>query len=650
MNAVSKQPLPSKTKIADALRGEPLAQYRTKARLQSLSRRERIVMLDALERVFGGIYAHLPLKHARYGFDPVQRLRILRTQVEELPDLAFNAEIGDIFARLRDAHTWYQRPGAKNKVAVLPFILEMFGGTKNPRYLVSKIGPGVDQPKFVSGVEVETWNEVPIDRVVQRHGEAEAGGRADSMRSWAIATLTNRALEYYDMPDEDRVVIGFRAVDADGEPTGKRQSATFDWSVLDTSVVEEFQSEQPDRPAARARMKALNPAAAAVKRAKLLVFASNALRGEAAPRPAISKETVPKGAVAPLKTSLAEYLKGGTIQGSKPGETFGYLRLFTFDVRSVREFLEEVRRLLLQMPPRGLIVDIRDNPGGVVVAAEMALQFLTPRTIEPVRFSLRATDFARNFCDQEVNLEEYAKVRPSLAAAIRNGELYSAALPITEPSRCNLAGQIYGGPVVLITSATTYSSGDLFTAGFVDNGIGKVVCVGQSTGAGGACVSNYDAIRDAFGSGRQKLAELPGGAGLTISLMRATRSGPNQGAPIEDVGVTPDVAYESTRADLLDENRDLLATCVGLLEEAPYTVMKCKVSKGRDGVEVTTQGLDQLDVRLDSRSLASATLKEGATYKIAIPARTRRVELCGFREGELKQRRVIDESIVLPDE
>ena len=44
----------------------------------ALSIAERLRILDGFETVIGGVYTHLPLKRARYGFDPVQRLRILR--------------------------------------------------------------------------------------------------------------------------------------------------------------------------------------------------------------------------------------------------------------------------------------------------------------------------------------------------------------------------------------------------------------------------------------------------------------------------------------------------------------------------------------------------------------------------------------------
>ena len=76
----------------------------------TLTRAERLRLIEGIETVIDGVYTHLPLKRARYGIDPVQRLRILRSQVDELTDEAFHIELADVVTRLRDAHTRYAGP------------------------------------------------------------------------------------------------------------------------------------------------------------------------------------------------------------------------------------------------------------------------------------------------------------------------------------------------------------------------------------------------------------------------------------------------------------------------------------------------------------------------------------------------------------
>jgi len=137
----------------------------------ALSTGERLRLLDAFETVLGGVYTHLPLKRARYGFDPVQRLRILRSEVKSFDDNAFHVELAAIVTQMRDYHTRYTWPAAfAGKVAVLPFLVEMYGPDAAPTYVVTKVGKGLDAG-FVPGVLLQYWNGVPIDRAVVRHAD-----------------------------------------------------------------------------------------------------------------------------------------------------------------------------------------------------------------------------------------------------------------------------------------------------------------------------------------------------------------------------------------------------------------------------------------------------------------------------------------------
>jgi hypothetical protein len=641
MNRSSTRSLPTFQAIQRASIGAPISKFRKIATLKQLSHGERRLMLDTMECLFAGLYTHLPLKRARYGFDPVQRLRNLRAQIEAMPaDEVFNAELGEIFARLRDWHTGYKRPRLEGKVAVLPFLIESYGDPDGPRYIVTNVPRWLQKKNgFGPGVEVETWNAMPIDRVVQRHGERESGGRPDSLRAMALTTLTTRALQYLDLPDEERVEIGYRIVGPRGKPVGKRRYLNFEWRVVDGDIVERFTGVSASRRRGGGmRVKALNHAAAEVKKAKLLLYAAHALRHT--PRPqTVQRQTTAGAQVDQLPTKLGGILKAATIAG--PGGPYGYLRIYHFDVPSAEAFLREVKRLLKALPQRGLIVDVRDNPGGVVVAAEMALQFFTPHPIEPVRFSMLATDYCRQYCSWGDNADEFRDWRPSLLAAIRNGEPYSCAFPITQPSECNFVGQVYGGPVVLVADSTTYSSGDLFSAGFVDNRIGPLVCVGESTGAGGASVADYADLRDSLKGSPLELPRLPDGAGMTLALMRATRAGPNLGAQIEDVGVSSRRRHASTRDDLLHDNRDLLAKCIAMLRKQPVTFLECEYRKKSGILEVASEGLNQIDIRVDGRSLASMPVADG-THKIRLAGRPRRIEIMGLSRRRLKQRRVLE--------
>ena len=125
---------------------------------------------------------------------------------------------------------------------------------------------------------------------------------------------------------------------------------------------------------------------------------------------------------------------------------------------------------------------------------------------------------------------------------------------------------------MVIVDANTYSSGDLFTAGIVDNRIGPVVCIGNATGAGGANVWSSDDVQSAMLSAGQQLPLLPKGASFTLAVRRAVRSGDADGMLIEDGGIAGQ-PYAMTRTDVLRHNEDLSTHCEALLAAQPWTRM-----------------------------------------------------------------------------
>jgi len=129
--------------------------------------------------------------------------------------------------------------------------------------------------------------------------------------------------------------------------------------------------------------------------------------------------------------------------------------------------------------------------------------------------------------------DELAPWKASLEAAVRNGELYSQPIPITDAAGCNAIGQRYGGPVMLLSDSTTYSAGDLFSAALVDNGLGPF-CEGLAIEDIGVSSAPYAMTRDDLLAGARdliahcistyptgtKLVELAGWSGSTVRQRR----------------------------------------------------------------------------------------------------------------------------------
>ena len=124
-------------------------------------------------------------------------------------------------------------------------------------------------------------------------------------------------------------------------------------------------------------------------------------------------------------------------------------------------------------------------------------------------------------------------------------------------------------------------SGDLFTAGIVDNRIGAVVCVGEATGAGGANVWTSEDLEAAMRAAGHPFP-LPKGVSFMVAVRRAVRSGDADGVLIEDAGITGQ-PYAMTRRDIFRRNQDLIEHCGEILAAQPRTRLRVARRPSRTG-------------------------------------------------------------------
>ena len=272
-------------------------------------------------------------------------------------------------------------------------------------------------------------------------------------------------------------------------------------------------------------------------------------------------------------------------------------------------------------PREGLILDVRGNGGGYVYIAESLLQYLTPRRIQPEPTQLINTPVTAELCAKAKDLNAWSD---SINASIETGAQYSSAIPLygeNSDDAVNQTGQLYHGPVVLVTDALCYSATDTFAAGFQDHEIGKVLGVDDNTGAGGANVWEFKDILADWPDGPFK--PLPAGAQFRVALRRTLRIGKRWGGQaVEDLGVLSDVRYRMTRRDLLEGNADLMEKAGELLAAGtPRTLDVTVTSRDRSAVElaVTTAGLTSLDVYVDGRPV---TIGGAAIHDDAMPSRS----------------------------
>lgn len=617
--------LPSFTKAeareaVDENLGQRLLLSDFRSSVTALTKKERELLIDQAQLMLEQVFAHLPLKRALHGTEPIQRLRLLKLRHSSFDERTFHSEMTDIFTDLRDLHTNYVLPQAyASKFAFLPFRIEEFYDKKVRKFAVSWVSPVNPESRLKPGVVVTHWNGSPVELAVARNAEREAGSNPEARRARGVEALTLRWLGMSLPPDEDWVSLTF----IDGDTS---HEARFDWEVVERQDLGEL----------------LEPAdagwgidlkTAVLHRARKILFDPQAIRVEN--ELAELRQAAAPGALVPPRAETSVfpdvYPRFGEVD--TPSGKFGYIRIPTFAPESgdIDGAVAEFARILARMPPSGLILDVRGNGGGYVNFGERLLQMLTPHPITPEPFHFLAN--ALTYSLTATTAVPVAEWRASIAQAIEIGASFSQGFPLTSQDACNDVGQVYQGPVLLITDALCYSTTDIFAAGFQDHGIGEIIGIHQNTGAGGANVWNQKLLRDLSFEGNP-FKPLPKGAGMRVAVRRSTRVGIRSGLPLEDLGVLPDAQYFLTLDDVLGHNENLIAFAAARLAEKPSQVLKL-VSAGNP-LQFSIENIDRIDVFVDGRPVASEDAT-GRTATIPLQAAppSGRLRCLGFRSGNL---------------
>jgi len=175
-----------------------------------------MLVVDQAILLIEGFYVHLPLKRAMYAVDPLQRLRLLRHRLPDIKDdRDFHQEMMDVFTAVRDQHTIYYLPAFANTAAALPFSVEAFVENGTRKYIVTKFKNRFNPPKpsFCQGVEIMSWNGVPIARAVLTSAAQTPGANSEARHALGLARLTQRALSVMPPPDEQWVHVGYKTAD-----------------------------------------------------------------------------------------------------------------------------------------------------------------------------------------------------------------------------------------------------------------------------------------------------------------------------------------------------------------------------------------------------------------------------------------------------
>jgi len=607
-----------------------MPQFRSHIAQGSLTDAQRRLVLDQARILIEEIYVHLPLKRAMHAVDPLQAIRLLRHRLAELTETEFHVQLQRIFLGLRDLHTNYILPSRFAGFAFLGIFLERCVDNGRTTYIVTKTFDHVTgDPQLDAGVEVTHWNGTPIQLAVENNAAREAGSNRAAQVSQGLQNMTLRAINMSLPPDEDWVDITYKV-------NGASHETRVPWRVFETGAEVTTPGTLPSLPSGMDvdphHLVGMDLRTELTRRVKRLLFAPTSLTPGGTAKAATAGARKPRlaapVAAGPVPTNRPDELKARIVD--TPSGTFGHLRIFTFHMQDqdIDGFLNEVIRLLSELPPAGLVLDVRGNGGGYVIAAEFLLQFLCPRRITPEPFQFVSSPGTTALAS---TVADYADWKASLEEAVTTASAYSTAFPLYSADVVNSVGQIYQGPVVLVTDAQCYSACDIFAAGFQDHEIGPVLGVDANTGAGGANVVTHEELRTEWTGG--PLKQLPKGAQMRVSLRRCLRVGTRSGEPVEDLGVVPDALHALTRRDLLEENTDLMAAAGALLaQRTPRLLRFTSTAAGtaKRKLTVTTGSVAGIDIYVNRRPVATTSTTDGNTQITVLAAAGNVIRIEGF--------------------
>jgi hypothetical protein len=325
-----------------------------------------------------------------------------------------------------------------------------------------------------------------------------------------------------------------------------------------------------------------------------------------------------------------------------PDKRFAHVRIHKFaganplDTRDLPDEFQFILTLLNEAAPDGLILDIRGNPGGDIVAAEMMLQMLTSNRITPCRFHFARTPMLLALLKHVISAREASARSDAINSAIFEFEHWftevsrsltgheplTIGLPLTEERRANDIKRVYKGPVTLLVDARSYSAADIFAAGFQDNDIGLVVGVDPNTGGGGANVWSHRQLRSSLPPDSPlDIQELPADIRMSVAIRRATRVGLNEGTAIEDVGVKADLHTPVMLEDLIEGHSSAVQRCTKYLaglDDFEMKVTGFEVKLTRVHVTMQWKGIHSANLFLDGVQQAHPIVASASTQTISV--------------------------------
>jgi hypothetical protein len=414
----------------------------------ALSSLQKTRIIQAAQYIVSDIFAHRDMKLMFYGSDPESMLRHLRAKAEGIIENDFHAIMRRIFVRCHDRHTKYI-------VQALPSYslgikVENSDNTGNSRFFITQS----EHEQIPLGSEIITWNGTPTSAVVAELGEEIPSGNDASRFALAVQYLAERPGRILGKPTERHVTIDFTP------PNGRERTERLFWKVPTTKSSEYIAAMRSKK---RTLQDGIDEDALYVQRR---------WRSEYEAKTSSTKVN----SFGNVEYTVHEYHQ----------KLYGHLRIRNFLVdQKYEEFVLGVAKVISEEKvPHGIVLDLRDNPGGEIPAAELLLGLFSAEPVVKHGFRFRASAAVDYLLS--VN-SSFARWVPSVEQARRMGGKHSADFPMENAPTMEIPDQAkFRGKTVLVVNALTYSTADFFASGYAGHNIGPVIGTSDATGAGGA--------------------------------------------------------------------------------------------------------------------------------------------------------------------
>ncbi|KAJ2994606.1 hypothetical protein HDV02_001465 [Globomyces sp. JEL0801] len=491
------------------------------------------------------LYGHRYAKMEDFGtaIDPIPRSLNLTKTASSMKDAEFHSSFIDLFKSLRDEHTVYYMPAPQAcyiTTTGLGFSLTGLSSAEDPVVVVSKytnrekvleFSPQVSQAKLgdrllmVDGVPFKTWAE--------QNKWKNGGANPSAVIRIALNELFTKTLVSEKVPEKDSIVFTLQ----------KSDSTTYKLELPWVTIADKFCISNV---APYLKNPSLQPRSLIVPESKGRTSLQDIIN--------TNRQVITR----PLKTINYRDTQEPKIQWGifkKSEANLGVLRIGSFSTYQLPEAaLLMIRDIIFRnlADTNGLLIDVRQNTGGLVDLAQMLPQLFIPENV-----GIKARAIAN-----PLNKKFMVTQGPHWAEAanqINDGDYYTPIVTINPNSTIRRYGQVYLKPVGVLTDAICYSACDMFSANMQDNGAGTIFGEDVVTGAGGGNVLDYSYIASLLPNDMQplpfadKLAYAPA---LSIAWGQSIRIGPNAGRRIEGFGVTSDYIVRPTQSDITGQNSD----------------------------------------------------------------------------------------------